>query len=89
MKRPDRAILSRLKSFFKANPGAAFIIAFQALLISAAILLALGNSNAANETAVYAFYALVVGIAVQIGIVVREERKRARAGSTGSGSAPT
>ncbi len=77
--------LSRLRNYFRANPGALFIIAFQVLLVSAAVLLVSGNSSAANEAAIYAFYALVIGIAIQVGVVVREERKRARADS---GSTP-
>ncbi len=49
----------------------------------AAVLLVSGNSSAANEAAIYAFYALVIGIAIQVGVVVREERKRTRADSDG------
>ncbi len=60
-------------------------MAFQVLLVSAAVLLAGANSRAANEVAVYAFYALVIGVAIQVGVVVREERKRTR---PGSGSTP-
>jgi len=55
-------------------------VTFQVFLMSAAVFLALGNSPAANQIAVYAFYALLIGIAIQIGVVVREERKRTRAG---------
>ncbi len=56
-----------------------FIVAFQVFLLSAGALLVSGNSYAANEIAVYAFYALAIGVAVQLGVVIREERKRARA----------
>jgi hypothetical protein len=52
--------------------------------VSAAVLLVYGNPSTANELAIYAFYALVIGVAIQIGVVVREERKRTRAGSEGS-----
>ena len=58
-------------------------MAFQILLVSAAVLSVIGNSWAANEVAFYAFYVLVIGLAIQIGVVVREERKRAQ---TGNGS---
>jgi hypothetical protein len=67
-----------LKKYFSANPGALFIVAFQILLVSAAILLVGGNSGRANEVSVYAFYALAIGVAIQVGVVVREERKRTR-----------
>ncbi len=40
--------------------------------------MASGNSYAANEIAIYAFYALAIGVAVQLGVTIREERKRAR-----------
>ncbi len=55
--------------------------------MAAAVLLVLGNSPVANEVAVYAFYAIVIGVVLQIVIVAREERKRTRATSQ-SGSQP-
>ena len=70
--------LAGLKKYFVANPGALFILSFQILLASAAVLLVEGNSGLANEVSVYAFYALVIGVAIQVGVVVREERKRTR-----------
>ena len=63
-------------------------MAFQILLISAVVLLKSGGASYANEIASYAFYALVIGLAIQIGIVIREERKRSRSGdNNGSDSA--
>jgi hypothetical protein len=73
--------------YFRSNPGTLFIIAFQALLVSAAALLVSGNSSMADEIAVYAFYALVIGVAIQIAVAVREERKRTR--TTKSNELPT
>jgi hypothetical protein len=64
-----------LKDYFKANPGAPFILAFMILLLSAGSLLATGRPNEANNVANYAFYSLVLGIAIQVGVVVRESRK--------------
>ncbi len=49
--------------------------------MAAAVFLVLGNSSVANEVAVYAFYAVVIGLVLQVVIVVREERKRTRADS--------
>ena len=54
------------------------MIAFQVLLLSAAALLASGNASGANEVAAYAFYALVVGIAIQAITIVRERKKRSQ-----------
>jgi len=48
------------------------------LLLSAAALLASGNASSANEVAAYAFYALVVGIAIQAITIVRERKKRSQ-----------
>jgi len=45
------------------------------LLVSAAALLIAGDTNDANNAADYAFYSLVIGVIIQIGIVVREGRK--------------
>jgi hypothetical protein len=78
-------MLDQIKRYFRSNPGTLFIIAFQALLVSAAALLVSGNSSMADEIAIYAFYALVIGIVIQIVIAVREERKRTRTGNS-SGS---
>ncbi len=73
--------LDRLRNYFRSNPGASFIVAFQVLLASAAVLFVFGNPSVTNEVAIYAFYALVVGVAIQIVLVIREERRRTRAGN--------
>jgi len=77
-----------VKRYFRANPGSMFILAFQILLISAVVLLESSNASFANEIAGYAFYALVIGLAIQVGIAVREERKRSHSSNNNrSGSA--
>jgi hypothetical protein len=67
--------LNRLKDYFKANPGTPFILAFMILLLSAAALLATGRPNDAGNVANYAFYSLVLGIAIQVVVTIRESRK--------------
>jgi hypothetical protein len=67
-----------LKKYFRANPGALFIVAFQILLASAAVLFLEGNFGSANEVSTVAFLVLVIGIAIQLSVLVREERKRSR-----------
>ena len=74
--------LQWLKRYFKTNPGALFVVAFQILLVSAGVLLASGNSAAANEAANYAFYSLVIGVTMYAAQLIREERTRTRTGST-------
>ena len=48
------------------NWGAPFVLAFIILLIISAVYLSTGNSSKANSIAVYAFYALVLGVVLQI-----------------------
>lgn len=76
--------MEELKKHFSSNPGALFIVAFQVLLVLAAAFLASGDSSIANEIGVCAFYALVIAVAVQIRVVLQEERRLTRAdcGST-------
>ncbi len=69
------AKLKQLKDYFKTNPGTPFILAFMILVLSAAALLITGRPNEADNVADYAFYSLVLGIAVQVGVVIRESRK--------------
>jgi len=59
-------IKSRIREYFRENPGAIFILAFQILLMITAITLIDGNQSLANEIAVYGYYLLVVGIILQI-----------------------
>ena len=73
--------LRRVRRYFRTNPGAIFVIGFQVLLVSAGVLLASGNSAAANEAAIYAFYSLVIGVAMYAAQLIREERRRTRTGS--------
>ena len=65
-----------LKKYFAANPWALFILAFQILLASAAVILIEGNPGLANDVAVYAFIGLVIGVAIQVGMRFMEENKR-------------
>ena len=67
-----------MKSYFKASPGTPFVLAFIVLLVSAAALLVAGKSGEASDTGVYAFYAIVLGIIIQLGVIVREGRKHSR-----------
>lgn len=60
-----------LKSYLRTNWGAPFIIIFMILLIISAFELSYGLSDTANETAVYAFYFLVAGVALQIASYVK------------------
>ncbi len=52
-----------------------FIVAFMALLISAAIHLAIGKEARANQLATYAYYCLVIGVIGRLIELIYQERK--------------
>ncbi len=72
----------RVKIYLRTNPGIPFIVAFQVIILSAAILFVVSNPWTAYDMAVYAFYFLCIGIATQIGISLW----RAKKGPKGHGS---
>ena len=51
--------------YFRKNPGAAFILGFQVLLLGAVIELFLGSRTLSNDLGVYAFASLIIGIMLQ------------------------
>ena len=59
-------IMVKVKGYVKENWGPPFIVGFMLLLISAAVSLSVGLSSLANTIAVYAFYALVGGVILQL-----------------------
>jgi heme/copper-type cytochrome/quinol oxidase subunit 4 len=61
-----REVPSRVKGYVKENWGAPFVLGFMALLMVAAVSLLMGLVVLANEVAVYAYYALVVGFVLQL-----------------------
>ena len=56
----------RVKRYFRENWGAPFIIGFMLLLMVAATSLSMGLANLADEVAISAYYALVVGVVLQL-----------------------
>lgn len=56
----------RVKGYVRENWGAPFIMGFILLLIIAATSLSIGLVTLADEIAVYAYYALVVGVVGQL-----------------------
>lgn len=66
----------RIRVYVSENPGAPFILGFQFLLILCAILLVEGAEAMANELAVYAYYALLIGVLLQIVSYVKERRRK-------------
>lgn len=56
----------KIRVYVKENGGSPFIVGFMFLLIGAGVSLSAGFSWLADNIAVYAFYALVIGVILQI-----------------------
>jgi hypothetical protein len=61
-----RIPIGRIRNYLKENWGAPFIICFMILLMVAVLFRADGVEPVANEIAVYAYYSLAVGVALQL-----------------------
>jgi len=68
-------IKKRHLNYFKENLGAPFIITFMISLLAAAGYLAIGLETVANEIAIYAYYALVIGVMLQIASYLKYRNK--------------
>jgi len=67
--------LVRFKRFLRENPGAGFVVGFQVLLVSCAVLLAVGLGFVAEGVAVVAYFMLAAGVLVQLVWYVRRRDK--------------
>ena len=70
---------AEVKEILQDKLGALLIIAFEILLVVAALLVLQGNWDIANRFGVYAFFVLVAGIVVQTARPVWARRKLAKA----------
>jgi hypothetical protein len=68
------SLLSWSRRFLRENPGALFIVGFQALLVACAAMLVLGIAAFAEGVAVGAYFLLVVGVVLQLVWFVRRDR---------------
>ena len=68
-------IMLKVKGYVKENWGSPFIAGFMLLLLSAAVSLSAGLSSLANAVAVYAYYALVVGVVLQLVCFLKYRKK--------------
>jgi heme/copper-type cytochrome/quinol oxidase subunit 4 len=57
---------ARVKGYVRGNWGAPFVVGFMLLLMIAAASLSIGLAALADEVAVCAFFALVVGVILQL-----------------------
>jgi hypothetical protein len=60
-----RQIPAKVKGYIRENWGAPFIVGFMILLMIAVASLSIDLAALADEVAVYAYYALVVGVVLQ------------------------
>jgi hypothetical protein len=70
-----KQLLPKAKRYFRENPGALFVIAFQILLLVCAGLLIGGNSVWANDLSVVAYFSLVIGVVLQLVSFLRHGKK--------------
>ena len=68
-------ITVKLKGHVKKSWGSPFIVGFILLLVSAAVFLSEGLSSLADGIAVYAYYALIVGVILQLVCFVKYREK--------------
>jgi uncharacterized membrane protein YccC len=59
-------IMLKVKGYIKENWGSPFIVGFMLLLVVGAVSLSAGFASLADTIAVYAFYALVTGVFLQL-----------------------
>jgi hypothetical protein len=65
----------KVKRYVKENWGSPFIAGFMFLLLTAAFSLSVGWSSIADTVALYAFYALVGGVVLQLVCLLKYPRK--------------
>jgi len=59
-------IMLKVKGYVRENWGSPFIVGFMLLLVVAAVSLSAGFASLADTVAVYAYYALVAGVFLQL-----------------------
>jgi len=70
-----RRVPSRVKGYVKENWGAPFVVGFMVLLMVAAVSLLMDYVVLAEEVAVYAYYALVVGVVLQLACFMKYRKR--------------
>jgi len=66
-------VLNRIVCHLKTNPGSAFIIGFEILLIGAAAELWKGNGRVADDLGVAGFILVLAGVALQTVVSIRSK----------------
>jgi hypothetical protein len=70
-----KEVPARVKRFVRENWGAPFIVGFMLLLMIVAASLSMSLATMADEVAVYAYYALVFGIILQLVCYLKNNKR--------------
>ena len=65
----------RIKGYVRENWGAPFIVGFMLLLMVAAASLSMGLAELANDEAIFAYCALVVGVVLQLASFLKYNKR--------------
>jgi heme/copper-type cytochrome/quinol oxidase subunit 4 len=66
---------AKVKAYTRENWGAPFIVGFMLLLLVAAVSLSIGFAALADGVAIAAYYALVVGVVLQLVCFLKYNKK--------------
>jgi hypothetical protein len=66
---------ARIKGYVRENWGAPFIVGFMLLLMVAAASLSMNLADLANEVAIFAYYALVAGVVLQMASFLKYNKR--------------
>jgi heme/copper-type cytochrome/quinol oxidase subunit 4 len=70
-----RAVPAKVKAYVRENWGAPFVAGFMFLLVVAAVSLVMGLEFFADGVAVFAYFALVVGVVLQLACFLKYGEK--------------
>jgi hypothetical protein len=68
-------IMTKIKGYVKENWGSPFIVGFMLLLVVAVVSLSAGWTSLADTVVVYAYYALVAGVVLQLACFLKYRGK--------------
>jgi hypothetical protein len=73
-------IMIKVKGYVKENRGSPFIVGFMLLLVVAVVSPSAGWASLADTLVVYAYYALVIGVVLQLACFLKYRGKSDKEG---------
>jgi undecaprenyl pyrophosphate phosphatase UppP len=67
--------INKTKEYVKTNWGSPFIIGFIVLLVTTVVSLSIGLQYMADTIAIYAYYALILGVVLQLASFIKNRNK--------------